>query len=216
MIMRSRLSLLLLFFLASACSLFRAPADLSRKEVSQLLGSIKITGEGRGRLIYDNSQNVFGFDAVLRQNTDWLLAVSIPLHGEEVMILPELNKEDAEGQMQAFEARIARALYEMKANISPKEFLQSLRSLMRFLMGEQVGAPVHCVREDEIICRQFNRYFVVSVQKNEITIVEREKKDFQVVVKARNLTDSFFQQTEFYLLSSEGRHQLLSLELFWK
>lgn len=199
-----------------SCSHLRGPDDLTQKEIPEVLKAIKIQGEGRGRLTYGNSQNVFGFDAILRPDSDWLLAVTIPLHGEEVLLMPQLKREHAAGEVQAFEARIARALRELRAPVSPKEFLASLRSHLRFLLNQEINSPVQCVRDEEIICRQNKETYLLEIKKNEISIVQREKKNYQLIVKARNLTDSFFQQTEFFLLTPDGKQQFLALELFWK
>lgn len=216
--MISRLVLLFLFSLSS-CALFKTTPSLRGRDVHQLLKSIKAEGEGRGRLTIRNQQNVFSYDAILKDNSDWLLAVSIPLHGEEVMILPQLKDPQAKSSsIMGFEARIEQALEkELKdKSISAAEFSSSLRSLLRFILADKVEAPVSCQEQKIFLCRQLDQEFEVQVLEQEVIIGQSNKKNYKLLAKAKILTDSFFSRTEFIFQGNDGKEPLLTLELFWK
>lgn len=174
-----------------------------------------IVGEGRGRLTVEQKQNVFGFDALLRDDSDWIFAASIPLHGEEVMILPrirDLNFLDSK-QRSEFELRLIQILKSQKQwNISPREFKQRLRSLIRLLLASKIQQEIQC---DSEMCHNEEAQFKVSTLKEVFLIEEANQKNFRLVAEGRNLTDSFFTQTVISLYD-RNNEEIFSLELFWK
>src|SRR4051812_39014836 len=98
------LKIMALLLLVSSCSLFKPNKTLHSSDAEKLLDSVKMTGEGRGRLTLGQSQYVFSVDSILKDDFDWILAVAIPLHGEEVMILPDLRKSQvANEETESFE-----------------------------------------------------------------------------------------------------------------
>jgi hypothetical protein len=211
----------LLFFLSS-CALFRSQPSLKDQEPEKLLKAVKLTGEGRGRLTLGQSQYVFSVDSVLKENSDWILAVTIPLHGEEVMILPNLkDKESLDDQVESFEERISNEFKRLKLkHISSKEFLAELRSLIRFVLGPSWGQKRVCeMRQKEEICEMDGEKFSLTTTDKEFLVKKDvgEKNNLKLVGK--NLTDSFFNQTDIILDSATSKttskDKAFSLELFW-
>lgn len=204
----------ILFFLTS-CGLFSPRPSLRDKETSELRSAVLILGEGRGRLTAEGKQNVFGFDALLRDSDDWIFAASVPLHGEEVMILSDLKKENlAEVELESgFELRLVEALSaQKKYRVSPAEFKLRLRRLIRFLLARQLGLEGDC---DSELCHNEGRSFAVSTEKDIFSVEETGQKEFFLIAQGKNLTDSFFTQT-IISLRDHTREEIFSLELFWK
>lgn len=209
----------ILFFFTS-CSLFRAAPNLKNQDVEKLITSIQLIGEGNGRLSFQNHQYVFGIESGLRENFDWILAASIPLHGEEVMILSDLKKLSVqENQTHSFEKRIEHDFKELnlKCDITPKKLMKEIRSLIRFTLSSSWGQKHLCQAG---ICELDGEKFLVKVEEKEIFITKLVGHESRVILSAKNLTESFFEQTEIRLYSneidSEMKRALFSLELFWK
>lgn len=206
---------LALLFALSSCSLFTPRESLTTKKTIELVHSVPIVGEGRGRLTVEQKQNVFSFDALLREDRDWVFAATIPLHGEEAMILPAI-REDAlqESALQSdFELRLIHVLKSKKEwRISPLEFKRRLRSLVRFLLAKQLNGQVAC---DSEMCQMGDATFATSIEKENFMIEEIDQKDFRLSAQGRNLTESFFTQTVISLYDLKDE-EIFSLELFWK
>ena len=188
------------------------------------MDSIQLTGEGRGRLGLKTSQYVFNFESLLKENTDWLLAVSIPLQGEEVMILSNLKqKEMNKSQLESFEARIDREFdrLDLKKILTSEEFLKELRSLIRFNLAKSWGEKPICAEQgEEMICELNQEKFLVLSSEKDISIIKDLGKGRSLVLSAQNLTESFFNRTDIRLYSDstqfKKKESTLSLELFWK
>lgn len=205
--------LLPLFFLFTSCALFKAQPSLKDKNIEELLSKVKSEGEGRGRLTSGGQQNVFSFESALKENTDWILAVSIPLHGEELMLVPKLKEpRTKKSELQGFDQRLKQALTQELG--SPKlaaEYIHSLRGFLRLLNHKALSLPLTCRPEGDVtLCQLESETYKLRVVKNALEI----ETDDKIKVSALNLTDSFFSQTVFSLRSPQK--ELLTLELFWK
>jgi hypothetical protein len=201
-----------LLFLVSSCGLFKAHPSLSGKSIPELLTKVKSTGEGKGRLTAQGKQNLFGIESALKPNSDWMLAVSIPLHGEEVMVVPNLKSQKSRMMIaEGFDQRLMQTLtQELGSEDLAEEYMHSLRSLLRFLNARELGLPMQCKSgKDEARCTQDGEEYFLKIVKDTLQI----QKDKRITVVARNLTDSFFEQTIFTLQSAQK--DLLTLELFW-
>jgi hypothetical protein len=211
------LLLLPLLILLSACG---SSPTLKSEEAPALLRSVPIEGEGRGRLGVRQSQNLFSFESALKENADWVLAVSIPLHGEEVLVLPDLREERGlDLQRRSFEARIERTMdHELKGEaVSGKEFIRALRAMIRFIQSERFGLAVSCQRRGETsLCSNGQQSFELSIEKQQLRIIDKSNKSFQLVGRAHQLHENSFTRTDYFLLTPDGQRELLSLELFWK
>lgn len=213
----------LLFFLAS-CAMFKGQPSLKDKNQEKLLDSVRILGEGTGRLGLGQSQYLFSVDSILKENNDWILAVTIPLHGEEVMIFPNLKQKDAtEEEMQSFEQRIQREFQKVGLSkiVTTEEFLKALRSLIRFNLSSVLGVQRNCkAHQNKLICTFDGEEFTVSTTERELNISKSLGQGRMLQLDAKNLTDSFFEQTDIRLYSNEAdstkKNSSFSLELFWK
>lgn len=213
-----------LLFLLTSCALFKSAPSLKSENKLKLLDAVRLTGEGRGRLSLGTSQYVFSFESLMKENTDWLLAVSIPLHGEEVMVLPELKQKTMPvSELESFEARIDREFNQRKLDkvLTSEEFLKEFRLLVRFNLAKSWGQKPDCAEQGEdMICELDGEKFLVQVTEKEISIIRLLGKGRSLVLNAQNLTKSFFDRTDIRLYSSESHSQKkessLSLELFWQ
>jgi hypothetical protein len=202
----------LLFFLASCGSLFKGPDSLKNQDPEKLLSAVRLTGEGKGRLTLGQSQYVFSVDSVLKENFDWILAVTIPLHGEEVMILPNLKESQVpDDEIESFEERIETEFRRLKLNkkMTSKQFLSELRSLIRFNLSPAWGQKRDCkAQQNDVICDYDGEKFVLNVTEKEFRITKLRSGEKGLQLIAKNLTESFFQKTDIRL-------DTFSLELFW-
>lgn len=212
-----------LFFLTS-CALFKGQSSLVDMDKLKLLDAVQLTGEGRGRLSLGQSQYVFGFDSIFKENFDWILAVQIPLHGEEVMILPDLKSvRSHHDEMESFEERISSEFSKLKLNkkISAKVFIQELRGLVRFNFGPEWGGKRNCKpQQNDLLCELDGEMFLVSATEKQFFITKFLKDGGSIVLTAQNLTESFFAQTDIRLYTnaqdSSQKNSIFALELFWK
>jgi len=211
-----------IFFITS-CAFFRPEASLKTKDKEFLLNAVRLTGEGRGRLTLNQRQYVFNVDSVLNEDYDWILAVSIPLQGEEVMILPDLRqKEIHDHETESFEKRIGIEFRRLKLDrlIGSEEFLNELRSIIRFNLSTSWGQKRYCLTKGEnLICEIDKERFNIDVSDKELTVNKTLRKGMILQLVAKNLTESFFRQTEIRLYSNEkdlqARKSSFALELFW-
>lgn len=220
------LKIMALLFFVSSCALFKTSPSLKTKDSEKLLDSVKMTGEGRGRLTLGQSQYVFSVDSVLKEEDsfDWILAVAIPLHGEEVMILPDLRKSQiVDEETESFEERIEKEFQRLKLNekLTSQQFLKELRSLIRFGLAKKLGLVRDCkAQQMEFICELDGEKFVIEVMEKELNINKSLGPQNRIQLVAKNLTDSFFEQTDIRLYSNEKemlkKTSSFSLELFWK
>jgi hypothetical protein len=191
--------------------------------VDQLLDSIKLTGEGKGRLTLGQNQHVFSVDSILNEDHDWIFAVSIPLHGEEAMILSDIkSRQMKHEEFSSFEERIAKEFQRLKLNkiISTEELMKELRLLIRFGLSKQWGQKRLCKpQQNETICELDQDSYIVEVLDSEIKVKKILGHGRSLQIVAKNLTDSFFQKTDIFLFLNESdekkKSSPFSLEIFW-
>jgi hypothetical protein len=210
--------ILLLFI--SSCALFKTQ-NLETENTEQVLSFLKGEGEGKGRLGVGQHQYLFSFDAILKENTDWILAVSIPLHGEEMLILSDLKSQtELIESDQSFELRIEKGMNDLlkSEKRSPqlvKTFMRELRNLMRFVFHQKLSQKISCVEQN---CSMGDSIYQVDLNQKQISVKKMIDLDYQIELVGTNLTDSIFKRTNIFLHSktSDSRTaQILSLELFW-
>lgn len=209
--------------LFSGCALFKGTSSLQDQDKQKLLEAVKVTGEGKGRLSLGKNKYVFSVDSVLNEDKDWILAVAIPLHGEEVMILPDLRKSHVNNaETETFEQRIQREFRARRLDkvISSDEFLKELRSLIRFIVAKELELKRHCdAQKDEMLCTLDGEKYLVSASEKNFYVQKFLGKGKTLEVVAKNLTDSFFSNTDFHLYTKstefKRKEPALSLELFW-
>lgn len=216
-----RIIVLTLLLFMSSCALFRPSPSLENKDPEELLKAVKVTGEGKGRLSLGDNQYVFGVDSVLK-DTDWILAVSIPLHGEEVMILKELEKKVLQDEeTESFEERIRWEFKQRKLDkvVSPGKFITELRLLIRFILSRELNLARQCnAHKEEFICVMDNEKYNITVTDKKFFIHKDLGDGNKLELVAQNLTDSFFSKTDFHLYTNDLRSPkkpAFSMELFW-
>ncbi len=211
-------------FFVSSCALFKGVEKIEDKDKEQLINSFQFSGEGRGRLSLGKNQYVFSFESLLKENHDWIIGVNIPLQGEEVMILPDLKqKEMQDSEIETFERRIRHEFKRVKLDkvLSAEKFLIELRSLVRFAQASSLGLSRKCLsRLNEFQCELDGESFLISVTDGEFIIQKWLGQGRRVVLEGRNLTESFFSQSNIRLYASDKdfhqKNSSFSLELFWK
>ncbi len=223
--MLGRFFFVFLLLSASACSLFKR-SEVSDKKTIELMDSIIATGEGKGRLGIGQHQYLFNFEAVLKENSDWLLAANIPLHGEEVLVLPNLTLADAPETDQPLELRIERGIkeYLIEQKQPPQlaeSFMFELRSLMRLIMHKKVGAKLNCetTSDGKHRCGLDKLGYEAVILKEQLTLKKMLGDAYRIEYVAQNLTESIFRRGSVFLHSQKASLDsapLLSLELFWQ
>jgi hypothetical protein len=207
---------ILFLFLLSSCSLlFHKGPDYRQLSHETLLDSLPLTGAGRGRLEVDGKSYVFSFEsAYLSENDQWGLSASFPFYGEEVLIYKNIKTAKII-QVQKFEKR----LLESMPPQWHKQFQQTSRELVRFLMAKKLGIARNCVAQSDnnFECKVENDTFSVEVQREKITVTKRFK-NFSISYSGVNLTESFFDRTALTVVSYDSQetpNTELNLELFW-
>lgn len=210
--MFSRIFILLLL---TSCSLFKGSERLSDPDILKNIQSIKAEGEGKGRLHIRERQYLFGVEAVLKEGRSWILAVSIPLHGEEALIFQDLReKEGEDAALQSFARRIDAGIREnlKDSNLRGQDFLSALRKTLRFLLAHKLGLSINC---QENRCSLDEDVFQIEKKEKEISITV-PFAGHNLITTGSNLTGPFFMNTRFKVLASGEERELISLELFWK
>lgn len=217
--MLSRIFSLLFIFSLCSCSLFKNQS-IPNEKVETLLTFIKGEGEGKGRLGINHHQYLFGFDAILKENNDWILAANIPLHGEEILLLPNLKLETSTQESQSLERRIELGISDyLKSQKKNPElariFMLELRRLMRLVFAEKLGLDLKCT---DVECKMGEVVYQVKASSKQISLKKSLNDDYEIEFIAMNLTDSIFKRSSIFLHSknkTSSSPTLLSLELFW-
>lgn len=207
-------SRILILFLLASCSLFKGPQKIGSSDTQKVLASVKVTGEGKGRLHIRERQYLFGVESVLKDDRNWIMAVSIPLHGEEALIFPDLKDGSAEDPaMESFARRIDAGIREnfKGSELTGKDFLVALRKTVRLLLAHKLGLQVSCT---ENVCKLDDEEFLIEREEKAIRIMT-SFSGHKLVTTASNLTGPFFLHTQFRVTSPQVKQDLLSLELFW-
>ena len=215
----SKLVLLILIFFSSCASL--VTDDLKNKDIPQLLKALRGQGEGRGRLGLADQKYNFNFEAILNEQQDWILAVSIPFHGEEILKFKNLsqNSVNAYGH-QAFERRIETGIknYLIQTGESSQLaglFMNELRSIVRLMLYQELGLNIKYQADGHL---ELDQIYQVEKKNGALFIKKKIGFNHEIVLKAYNLTDSFFQRTDIFFFSDKSAKKqtsILSLELFW-
>jgi hypothetical protein len=223
--MLSRSITLIFFLVLTSCSLFKTH-NVQDKNVVDLLAALQGVGEGRGRLGIRQNQYLFSYDAILKENADWLLAAMIPVHGEEVLILPNLKVSTVTSRTdRGLENRIEKGISDYlraqkKSAALTRSFIQELRSIMRLILHRQLGLTLKCSSgQSPYKCTIDEVTYEIKVDSKQISINKKISDEYQIEFVAQNLTESFFSRSSFFLHTAHTSSKmtpLLSLELFWK
>ena len=218
--MLSRISLILLLLVISSCSLFKNQ-NIQDQKIDKLMAYLQAEGEGKGRLGINQNQYLFSFEALLKENNDWLLAANIPLHGEEILMFPDLSQESIDSDSEdGLELRIERGIAEyLKSKKQSPElartFLIELRRIMRLVLHKKLNRAVTCSATE---CQMDGVVYQVGATSKQLSLKKSVSDEYEIEFAALNLTDSIFHRTNVFLHSknkSSSSSPLLSLELFW-
>lgn len=225
--MLSRFFFLSVLFLVTSCGLLQTKPSLKEKDYKELLSAVQTEGEGRGRLSIDQHQYLFSFESALQDNNDWILAASIPLHGEEAMVLMDLTKSKVPSSTpDSLELRIRQeiAAYLKTKPQLPKElsykFIPEFRQLVRFVMVQKLNLKNNCLAEKEkILCTLDGEKFEILTDSKQFRIKKFISGDYFLELSGENLTGPIFSKTNFTLHSQNAGAKdspILLFELFWK
>jgi hypothetical protein len=187
-------------FLVSCSSIKPTP-----KSIDELLSSLRVTGEGRGRLGAEGHEYVVSVEALLKDQDTYLLALNIPTRGEEVLELKSLKNATAStSEILSFQKRI-------KNSLNPK-FLLGMRSLLRLALARELKLNPSCTSDE---CRLEKEVFQVSRSKEKLLIEKVYEDGSRIQMEGENLTDTIFSRTNFRLISPSVPRDRMSFELFW-
>ena len=218
--MLSRILLPLFLVSLSSCALFKSQ-NIQNQKFETLISYIQAEGEGKGRLGINQQKYLISFEAVLKENQDWLLAAAIPLHGEEVLLLKDLKQEKViEGEEDGLELRIERGISEYlksqkQSPATAKSFMLELRRLMRIVLHKKLKLDLSCSSTE---CQMGEAIYQVKADSKQITLKKSLSADYEIELVATNLTDSIFKRSSIFLHSknkNSANPTLLSIELFW-
>lgn len=214
---------LIFLALSTSCSFLEKAPSLIDYDKEKLLDSIQLTGEGKGRLTLGQSKYLFAVDSVLNNNYDWILAVSMPVHGEEVLVFSNLKDKSINAQDRgSLELRIINELRHLKLDrsVEAEIFMNELRSLIRFNLARYWGQKRDCKQiSSEFICTFDGEDFHVNVARNEITVNKFFSKKGIIQLSAKNFNNFTFGRTDILFFKSlndlKKRDSDFSLEFFW-
>jgi len=209
----------LIFLLVSSCSSFE---KVKSANVEEWLNSIKVTGEGKGRMSTPRGQHLFSCDAILKDDHAWILSIVIPLRGEELMILPQLEKKNPNDQtMEKFEWRIGEELKKVDIHhkLKPSQVIHGIHSMLRLVLGRELKLSRDCFVDNNVNqCDLENEKFIIEKKETSIHISYDLSENYKIVLVAENLTNSFFRRTSFYVISKHQNYKfdsIIALEFFW-
>jgi hypothetical protein len=162
---------------------------------------------------------------VVNEAQDWIMAVNIPLHGEEVMSLPSMHLAQPERlSSDSFQLRIEAALAEYfraRPYLPPamgQEFIKQLRSMIRLSLASRLNLPRECqaVEENQYNCQLDGENFQVRVAEKSLRIKKELPHEYVLELHAENLTGPIFARSNYFLHSKKISTPILGLELFWK
>lgn len=209
---------LFLFLFIVSCGSLKTEKINEDLSVDQILSAVPMVGEGRGRIGIKGRNFVFAFDALLKENNDWLLSATIPMHGEELMIFPDLKSKHPVVQEESFEQRIERMFQqELGDKNSGSKVVQELRGLIRFMLSAKLGLNRECEQKDvEALCSLSSEsvYTVKNLSEKKISIHREIGTNETIQVEGESFQDGRFLRTNFFFLRKGDR--LFSLELIWK
>jgi hypothetical protein len=92
--------------------------------------------------------------------------------------------------------------------------------MVRFILSQQLGKKRDCVAQKEITeCRLDGELFQLRTSKDKFFIEKKLNDEFFIQVVAKNLTKSFFEQTDILLQSDSSgnvnKPSSFSMEFFW-
>ncbi len=198
--MGSRLFILLLFFV-SAC----ATRPIKDATWDTLWSQVKMEGEGKARLEIPPESWVFSFEAVMQKN-DWLMAITIPLKGEESFAFPGLDRprpeiipEQTDFRWQVVQA-LREASHERRLSYPQlgQEFVTYLHHLLRWVHADalmlQRGCDATSATSWKCSWDDVQSNWTWDERKEEFTGKIEMRADWHMQAVFKNLTASVFKR----------------------
>lgn len=197
-----------LFLILSSC------ATLKPHSLQESLRLINLEGEGRGRIGYVDQNYLFRFESAFREK-NWLLNLTVPMHGEELLVFEELDKNVSNKKMQSLELQIDQSVKRQTKldKLQDVNVVSHLRSLVRFAQAEKLGLDINC---HSYKCYLDEEEFLVTPISDGVEIRKYVKDNYYVELAAVYLEKNYYSRTNFFLKKEESKENLFSLELFWK
>ncbi|HLW56287.1 MAG TPA: hypothetical protein VKY27_02825 [Bacteriovoracaceae bacterium] len=157
---------------------------------------------------------LFRFESVF-QDKRWLLNLTVPMHGEELLIFEELDKKISNGKMQSLEQQIDRSVKKQTnlRELQDVNVISHLRSLVRFAQAHKLGLSVICQNHK---CYLDEEEFLVTPISDGVELRKYIKDNYYVELAALYLEKNSYSRTNFFLKKEKSKKNLFSLELFWK
>lgn len=211
------ISLLTLFYL-SACA--TGPAQNVSWE--SLWSRVKMEGEGKARLEIPPESWVFSFEAVLKK-TDWLMAIAVPLKGEESFAFPGLDRPRPEVVPAAddFRWQVVQALREASRERRlgypqlGQDFVSYLHHLLRWTHAEALGLARGCdaTSINTWVCRwdDVPSTWSWDGRKEEFVGVIDLKTDWKMRAIFKNLTGPVFKRVTLEIIRKSESASVVEL-----
>lgn len=196
--------------------------------MKEVFSKVCLSSEGNGRLSAQKSRNIFSYESLNEvEDKQWSLAVELPLHGEEVLVL---NWADAANEQVSMEGEFYSRILAQLHN-SPK--LKSLMKVFLLKTGQIINAQ-SMMQKDEanFVCQQteFDAYkeirsgqctqkgskfsfdWKLSEKEFEITISIADSYIYSI--KFFNSKDTYYGNVDASLIRVKTKAKLFSLKLF--
>jgi hypothetical protein len=213
---------LILLFLVLSCSHLSGMKSLEDYNKFELLNSVRLTGEGKARLILGEKTLVLNVDSLISKDFDWILAMSLPLYGEEVLILPDLKNSSRHSEQVSLEKRLDQEARKLKLGTAfqGRLILAQLRDLLRFFHAQDLGLSRQCqVENNEWTCTLDEKNYRIEVQSHELVVTSLENMALPIAVVAKNLTSSNFTNVMIKSEPPQSKNSNVannfSIEFFW-
>jgi hypothetical protein len=198
-------------------------------QFSELWQKISMQGTGKARLEVPPESWVFSFEAELKKN-NWVAAINIPLHGEEVFSFPGLDKSQAEIVPAAddFRWRVVQSLRAASAERKlqypqlGQDFVYHLHHILRWSNAEKWGLVQSCAAasKHQWTCRwdKLNSFWTWDERKEEFVGEFILRPDWRMRVVFKNLTDQFFKRVTLEIIRESESKQFVEMrqEFFFR
>lgn len=214
-----------LLFLINAC----ATGPVENATWEKLWVQVKMEGEGKARLEIPPESWVFSFEALLQKN-DWLMAISIPLKGEESFAFPGLDRPRPEilPDQTDFRWQVVQALraasHERRLGYPQlgQEFVAYLHHLLRWVHADALNLQRGCDATSTSAwkCRwdDVPSIWTWDERKKEFTGIIEMRSGWHLQAVFKNLTDSVFKRVTLEITRKTENSSVVELrqEFFFR
>lgn len=202
------------YFIAFLFLLLYSCATQKPQSITDSLKYINLEGEGRGRIGYVDQSYLFRFESIFKES-DWLLNLTVPMHGQELLVFEDLFDKTSNKEMQSLELQIDQSIKKQTKLIELQDVnvVSHLRSLVRFAQAQKLGLPFSCQNSQ---CFLDGEEFLVSPISDGVEIRKYINKEYYVEFSALYREQDAYSRSNFFLKKEKSKVNLFSLELFWQ